>query len=208
MITEIKNIEEELDCRINIKFRPFKWGVNNEFWGVQIDNTITPLYCCNCENQLEYFYKLDGGRYGFVGIVKCNCGANINCNDSDNIVEYLDTTTTLNGNLIGKFNIDFVNLYQLNNNSFLKIKEYFNFDIYSEYHNQTIDLKEIIHRLEIEYRFHLSEVKQHTYEKINKLPFIVNKWLSILTWIEENPKKKIKLEKDVRSWWKKIFSKA
>ena len=77
MISEILTNEEEVECEIRIKVRTNRWGFNNEYWGIQIDNTITPLFCCYCNRQLEYFYKLDGSRYGQVGTVCCDCGAKI-----------------------------------------------------------------------------------------------------------------------------------
>ena len=205
MITEIKDIEEEIDCKINIRFRPDNWGLNNEFWGVQIDNSITPIYCCNCESQLDNFYRLHGGRYGYVGFVNCKCGAQIHCVDSDNIVEYLDTTTSVNGNTISKYYIDFVRLYQLDNISFLKVKEHFNFDIFSYYKNQTVDLKDIIYKLEKDFNCQPIKVNSNSADKFDKLPETVNKWLDILKMIEENTATNSTLPKAGRSWWQKLF---
>ena len=175
MIREIQNIDEEIDCKINIIFRPDKWGRNNEFWGVQIDNKITPIYCCNCKNQLDNFYKLHGGRYGVVGVVKCKCGAEIHCFDSDNIVEYLDTTTTIKDEIVGKYYIDFVKLYKLDNASFLKTCDYFNFNIFAEYNKQMVDLKDIIYKLEKEFDCKPNSLSLHSADKFDKLPRTVNK---------------------------------
>ena len=70
MITKILTDTDEQNCEIRIIVRADRWGFNNEFWGIQIDNTITPLFCCNCKTQLKNFYKLNGGRYGQVGTVE------------------------------------------------------------------------------------------------------------------------------------------
>ena len=180
MITEILNDTDELNCDIRIIVRADTWGLNNEFWGVQIDNTITPLYCCNCRKQLKNFYKLDGGRYGQVGTIICICGAEIHCTDSDNRVDYLDTLTTVRQTPIGKYYIDYTQTYKLDNHSFISIKEKVGFDIFNKYTNQTIDLKEIIAELEVEYNLRSDNGRQFNYDKFDHLPKIINKWYSIL----------------------------
>lgn len=180
MITEILTDDEERDCEIKIIVRPDKWGVDNEFWGVQIDNTITPLYCCNCKTQLKYFYKLNGGRYGQVGSVKCICEADIHCTDSDNIVEYLDTLTTIGKNPIGSYYLDFKKMYKLDNKSFLTIRDKVGLNIYQQYVNETIDLKIVVEELENKYGLKTDNSKDFTFEEIERLPKIINRWFRIL----------------------------
>ena len=182
MITEIKTIEEELDCEIKIKIRGDRWGANNENWGVQIHNEITPIYCCNCKKQLNNFYRLGGSRYGQVGFVKCKCGAEIHCVDSDNIVEYLDTTTIINNNMIGKYFIDFKSIYKLDNSSFLKIKDNLGFDIFKIYKNQTVDLRTIIEKIENEIQPELVKHHNHSSDILERLPMLINKWFDLLNY--------------------------
>ncbi|MFN0050337.1 MAG: hypothetical protein ACKVOU_14535 [Cytophagales bacterium] len=180
MISEILTDEEEQNCEIRIIVRADRWGFNKEFWGIQIDNTITPLYCCSCKTQLKNFYKLNGGRYGQVGTVKCTCEAEINCFDSDNIVEYLDTLTSIDQTLIDKCYIDYTKMYRLNNDSFITIRDKVGFDIYKKYSNQTIDLKQIVEDLELIYGLKYENYQDFRFDKIKQLPRIVNKWLTIL----------------------------
>lgn len=180
MITEILTDTDEQNCEIRIIVRADRWGFDNEFWGIQIDNTITPLYCCNCKTQLKSFYKLSGGRYGQVGTVECTCGAEIHWTDSDNIVEYLDTLTTVRQSPVDKYYIDFTKIYKLDNNSFIAIKEKLGFDVFKKYANQTIDLKAIIKELEVDYGISTDNDKRFTFDKFHHLPKTINKWFSIL----------------------------
>ena len=46
MITEIHTTDQEIEASIRLIVR-------GEEWGVQIDNHITPLFCCHCEKQLD-----------------------------------------------------------------------------------------------------------------------------------------------------------
>jgi hypothetical protein len=185
MITKINTLEEELNCQIRVIVRSDRWGFQNEFWGIQIDNTITPIFCCHCNKQLPDFYKLNGGRYGQVGSVMCNCGAEIHCSDSDNIVEYLETVTKIENRDVGTFRVDFIEQYQLDNNSFLKIKDCLGFDIFTMYCNQTIDLKNIISTIRNSVELREIKVKEHSNAKFEKLPQIINEWLSILDFAEK-----------------------
>lgn len=180
MITEIFTESEQQNCEIRIRVRSDKWGSNNEFWGIQIDNTITPLFCCNCKTQLSNFYKLSGGRYGQVGTVKCACGAEIHCFDSDNIVEYLDTSTSFKQNSIDKYHIDYTKMYKLENIYFSTIRDKVGFDIFHQYADQTIDLKKIIEELEVKYGLKTESELNFSFDKIERLPKTINKWLTIL----------------------------
>ncbi len=180
MITKILTDTDEQNCEIRIIVRADRWGFNNEFWGIQIDNTITPLFCCNCKTQLKNFYKLNGGRYGQVGTVECTCGAEIHCTDSDNIVEYLDTLTTVKRTTVDKYFIDFTKTYKLDNSSFVAIKDKVGFDIFRKYANQTIDLKEIIKELEVDYKICIDNNKKFSFDKFEHLPKTINKWFAIL----------------------------
>lgn len=180
MITEILSDTDEQNCEIRIIVRTDKWGFNNEFWGIQIDNTITPLYCCNCKTQLKSFYKLNGGRYGQVGTVVCTCGAEIHCTDSDNIVEFLDTLTTFRQTSVDKYYIDFTKIYKLDNSSFISIKEKIGFDVFKKYANQTIDLKAIVKELEVDYGISTDSDINITFDKFDQLPKTINKWFAIL----------------------------
>ena len=180
MITEILTDIDEQNCEIRVIVRIDRWGFNSEYWGVQIDNTITPLYCCNCKTQLKNFYKLNGGRYGQVGTIKCSCGADIHCTDGDNIVEYLDTLTTLGQTSIDKHYIDFTKMYKLDNNTFSTIRDKVGFDIYTKYANQSIDLKKIIDDLELNYGLKTENEQKFTFDKFEHLPKTINKWLTIL----------------------------
>jgi len=182
MITEIKTIEAELECEIKIIIRGDRWGANNENWGVQIDNKITPIYCCNCKKQLNNLYRLDGSRYGQVGFVACNCGAEIHCVDSDNIVEYIDTATIINDNAIGKYFIDFKSLYKLDNSSFLKIKDNYELDIFEIYKNQTVDLRIIIDKIEEKIQPDLVNHCNHSSDIFERLPMLINKWFDLLNY--------------------------
>ncbi|MGE5329472.1 MAG: hypothetical protein ACM3KR_08190 [Deltaproteobacteria bacterium] len=55
-----------------------------------IDVRLTPLYCTNCNKQLDGFYIIAGSRYGQIGSVDCcYCGTPICCGDNDHYVERL-----------------------------------------------------------------------------------------------------------------------
>ncbi|EKT3967409.1 hypothetical protein NTJ12_002497 [Flavobacterium psychrophilum] len=183
MITEIFTEEEEIKCEIKITFRSENHGSNNECNRIQIDNNITPLFCCNCKNQLTNFYKLNGSRYGQVGTIKCNCGAEIHCTDSDNIVEYLDTLTTVEQNQVGKYHIDYSRIYKLNNEIFSLIKDKTGFDVFKQYSNQNVELNVIVKELETKYVIEKS--REYSFENFKRLPVIINKWYSILETLEK-----------------------
>jgi hypothetical protein len=180
MITQLVTTEEELNCPINIIVRADRWGFDNEKWGIQIDNTITPLYCCNCHTQLPSFYQMQGSRYGQVGTVHCTCGADIHCTDGDNIVEYLDTMTNLGRNTVGNYHLDFVNMYKLHNDSFTAIRDKTGFNLFSQYAGQTVGLKSVLSELKTNYGLNGTLIKQHSFDQIIRLPQIVNEWLSVL----------------------------
>lgn len=180
MITALSTIEDELICPINIIVRNDRWGFENEKWGIQLDNTITPLYCSNCKTQLPLFYHLQGSRYGQVGTVECSCGAAIHCTDSDNIVEYLDTMTTIGPNAVGHYHMDFKTMYQLDNESFIVLKEKTGFDLFRQYGDQTVQLKTVLTELKTGYGIKASDCRTHSYDKLSRLPMVVNEWLSLL----------------------------
>ena len=173
MIIEILKADQEIDASIRLIVR-------GEEWGVQIDNHITPLYCCNCKKQLDKLYKLDGGRYGQVGTVNCKCGSEIHCVDSDNNVEYLDTTTTFENKIVGKNFIDFKQLYRLNNSSWTLLKENIGYDILSEDKNQEINLEDIINKTILNYNLTIDNSKRYSADKFDNLPTIINKWFGLL----------------------------
>ncbi len=148
--------------------------------GVQIDNHITVIFCCHCKTQLDNFYILDGGRYGQVGTVNCKCGAEIHCVDSDNIVEYLDTTTTFNDQLIGKYYIDFKNLYKLNTQTWTIIKEKTGYDIFIEHKAEQIELADVLEEIISKFSLEIDELKEYSSDKFYKLPELINKWFGLL----------------------------
>ena len=174
----IRTLDEEQKATITLDIRGGQWGV-------QIDNHVTPLFCCNCKTQLDNFYILDGGRYGQVGTVNCKCGAEIHCVDSDNIVEYLDTTTTYNNQLIGKYYIDFKELYKLNPRTWTIIKEKIGYDIFIEHKAERIELANVIEELISKFSFEVKNTKQYSSDKFDKLPKIINKWFGLLDTIEK-----------------------
>ena len=180
MIVKLDNEETELNCQILIHFRPDRWGPNNENWGIQINSKITPLYCCNCQNQLSNLFHIDGGRYGHVGTIKCSCEAEINCTDSDNIVEYLNTSSYFDEKKVGELLIDFKSLYQLNNESIQVISDEINMNIFEVFNGKRIDLEELVgfvienSQLKIQGDYSLPN------EKFTKLPKKVNNWLELL----------------------------
>ena len=174
----IRTLDEEQKATITLDIR-------GEQWGVQIDNHVTPLFCCNCKTQLDNFYILDGGRYGQVGTVNCKCGAEIHCVDSDNIVEYLDTTTTYNNQLIGQYYIDFKELYKLNPRTWTIIKEKIGYDIFIEHKAEKIELANVIEELISKFSFEVKNTKQYSSDKFDKLPKIINKWFGLLDTIEK-----------------------
>ncbi len=178
MITEILTVDQEEKATISI-------NVSEEQWQIQIDNHITPLYCCNCKMQLDNLYKLDGGRYGQVGTIFCKCGAEIHCVDSDNMVDYLDTTTIFENKIVGTYHIDFKQLYRLNNSNWALIKENIGYDIFNECQGQTMGLEEILN--EIIFRFDLTIDSSTNYNTSNfrKLPATINKWFGLLNLVEK-----------------------
>jgi hypothetical protein len=178
MITEILNEEQELDCDITVVVRSEPWALESEFGGIQVDNTITPLFCGACNTQLKSFYKLQGSRYGQVGSVRCHCGAEIYCSDSDSMVEYLETVTKVGDQLRGNYYIDFRKMYKIDSNQFSFLKDRIGFDIFDLYSKQRIDLKHIIEDIEIKYK--IEENVSHSFAVFGRLPKTINKWYSLL----------------------------
>jgi len=177
MITEIIIPDDETKTSISLIIR-------GENWGVQLDNHITPLYCCNCTKQLAKFYKLDGSRYGQVGSVNCECGAEIHCVDSDNIVEYLDTITTFQNRTIGKHKIDFKTTYRLSNTDWQFVKDKIGYDIFI-HKNQTLELDVVMDEIIQENKLIIDSTKQFTADKFNRLPLLINRWLCLLESIDK-----------------------
>jgi len=180
MINAIDTLTDEIKARIDIIVRSDRWGKDGQFWGIQIDIGITPLFCLNCNRQLEKFYQMNGGRYGYVGGVVCDCGAEIKCVDSDNIVEYLKTSTHLGEKVVGQYYIDYTKVYKLANEHLLQIKDFFGFDIFEEYKNKTVKLEEIVERLIYDYDCEISGEKVYAEEKFVRLPMLINQWFEIL----------------------------
>jgi len=178
MITEIPTPDKEIEANITLIVR-------GKEWGVQIDNHITPIYCCNCEKQLENLYKLEGGRYGQVGTVNCKCGSEIHCVDSDNIVEYLDTVTTFDNKIIAKYYIDFKQLYRLNNTSWALLKDKVGYNILNEHKDKTVNLEDVVHQIISKFNLAIDNSSQYSTDKFHKLPIIINKWLGLLNSVEK-----------------------
>jgi hypothetical protein len=199
MITAIITTDEELKAIIMLEVR-------GEQWGVQIDNHITPLYCCNCKKQLDNLYKLDGSRYGHVGTVTCQCGAEISCVDSDNIVEYLDTTTTFENEKIGSYYIDFKNIYRLNNSSWTFIKENIGYDILSEHKGQTVNLEDVINEISARFNLTVDNSVLYSSDRFNKLPIIINKWFTLLNSIDNTATNNVYKSWRLMAWLQKLFS--
>ncbi|PQQ66380.1 hypothetical protein [Acetivibrio saccincola] len=152
--------------------------------GVQIDVEITPLYCMNCNKQLEGFYKHDGSRYGQVGSVQCNhCDEEIRCVDHDNIVEEL---ITYSGNQ--KLVLDYYKLYKLENEVWNKIKEKTGYDLFQRYSNEEwVPLHNVMDEICTLCNVRLVEIPPYTYntsDKIKKFPYIANKWFALLHYLE------------------------
>lgn len=55
MITEILTENEEQNCEIRIIVRSDKWGFDNKFWGIQIDNTIHHYIVATVRHNLHLF---------------------------------------------------------------------------------------------------------------------------------------------------------
>jgi hypothetical protein len=142
---------------------------------------IIPLYCCNCKSQIDGLYELLGSRYGFVGTVKCACGADINIVDPDSHpTEFIDTSTTLNEQKIADFHIDFKKLYKLNDSTFELIEKGIGFNIAKACENHQVDLKEIINIMQNEYNIETDSSKDYYDLVFQVLPSDIKKWYGII----------------------------
>lgn len=173
-------IKEE-DCKINLKIR------EEDKWGVQIDVHLTPLYCLNCNNQLDGFFHHNGSRYGQVGSTICNhCGSEIFCTDSDNIVEYLNMYTQVKGTTFDntkKSILDYYKLYKLDKQNWIALKSKAGYDIFKRHKDECIPLDCVITEVCDENNIKLRYVQQEIPvidERIKRLPDIVNKWIVLL----------------------------
>jgi len=165
--------------------------VRGDHWGVQLDVEITPLYCMNCHQQLDGFFKFGDSRYGQIGTVKCNhCGADINCVDDDNIRERLMTYTGKS-----EFILVYSELYELDNEIWKVMKGKLGYDIIKKYQGETISLRKVIEEICEEYQIEPSSLEActtATSDKISRLPEVVNKWRSLRKYImglEDKPEK-------------------
>lgn len=163
--------------------------VRDENIGVQLDVEITPIYCMNCNKQLNGFYKHDGSRYGQVGTVMCNhCGTTIYCTDHDNIVESLNTFITKEATNDSEVVIDYYSLYSLEKDIWKFLKNRVDYDIYQIHRNQTVTLQEIIKEICEKYYIELRYIMNNeieTNEKFNCLPNVVNRWKKLIAYIEK-----------------------
>ena len=120
-------------------------------WGIVIDVEITPIYCLNCQKQLDGFFVIDGSRYGQVGAVVCeHCGAEIPCNDDDINVYRLLTynkekyVPSKADDSEGKLVLNYENLYKLDKQIWISLKEKIGYDIIERHMSSTISLKDVI----------------------------------------------------------------
>lgn len=180
MIKRIASKEQELGCKVLVKAYVKELDNNETVQQISIDNTITPLYCSICKKQLDGFYFLDGSRYGQVGSIKCSCGAEIHCTDSDNIVDYLKTFTYYDRVLYSRRTIDFTSLYRLNEESFALIKLKYGFDIFERYRNQTVDLATLIADIESTIQPESILHTNHSSGVFERLPSVINRWFDLL----------------------------
>jgi hypothetical protein len=82
----VKFTDQSNACnKVRIRFA----GVTEDknWYGIQPDIQIFPLYCNCCHKQQSEPYLHTGSRYGYVGTVQCEfCKSNIVVTDHDNIV--------------------------------------------------------------------------------------------------------------------------
>jgi hypothetical protein len=181
MIAKILTEKEEADCEIRVIFsKVLSHKGRHEIVRVKMDNRITPLYCFNCNLQLPHFYRMDGGRYGQVGTIRCGCGADIHCVDSDNIVEYLDTATWLGQDEVGKDVIDYAKMFKVDAKVFATIQEKLNVDVFLRYGGRSVDLKVIVEEFEDFLGCKADMRSNYVYGRYERLPAIANRWLTLL----------------------------
>jgi len=185
VIWKVNNIQQDFKGRSQeVDFGAELYIRNNS---VSIDVEITPLFCSHCMNQLDGMFVIEGTRYGHVGEVFCKCGAKINCVASDNLVQWIDSSTYINNQEYGiKRHFDFKESYRLNDTSWGLLNS-IGFDIYKEYSNQKINLSKLLFDLKL--KLNIEHIKNHTNTKkglgINKLPAIITDWVSLLEMIEK-----------------------
>lgn len=149
--------------------------------GVLIDSQITPIYCSYCEKQVNGLFHLQGSRYGNVGIVHCSCGSEIQCTDSDSIVEYIITDTYFNGQKCGSYHIDLKGLYKLDYQHWELIKKRTGFNMIKQYFNRTILLRQLLRELPRNGFFHIeSERKVKSDIVFTEVPKIITEWHQII----------------------------
>lgn len=158
--------------------------VRGERWGVQLDVTVTPLYCLSCKTQLSHMYFLGGSRYGYVGFVECDhCGAKINCVDSDNIVEFLRTYHEVGGDPSSEFKINYRELYRLENPIWSLVQDKTGFDIIHTHKDQEVVLaqvvEEICNRIDLDPSRLIGEIAGLD-TLFKRMPKIVTRWLLLL----------------------------
>ncbi|MGF9965679.1 hypothetical protein [Bacillus rhizoplanae] len=178
-IWKIDGIRKDYKGRKNEEEFNINLIIRNGNWGVQLDVEITPLFCMNCNKQLDGFFKHDGSRYGQVGTVICNnCGAKIDCIDHDNIVENLKTYTDRK-----EYIIDYYKLYKLEKEIWKVIKEKIGYDIFERHKDKKTTLQDVIKEICEEYCIELRDIPidiPQTDDRINVLPNIVNNWLMLI----------------------------
>lgn len=153
--------------------------IKNDRLDVRIDTRITPLYCHRCEAQVPGLFRLNGSRYGQVGSITCNCGAIITCVDSDNIVEWLDTITHVEGRELGRLRIDYYELYCLGSSSWELLREKTGFAVPETFNGRQTNLADIVSLLETRYQLK-QDSTIHTHPVFPILPAVVEKWMRLL----------------------------
>jgi hypothetical protein len=148
--------------------------VRNGAGSPSLDVSITPIYCMNCDRQLPHLYVHLGSRYGQVGTIHCEfCESAIHCTDGDNIVYELKTSGYV---------LNYLHLYQLEKDIWVKLKELHGYDITARHKDKTITLETVVEELSKEFKIPVTRSQQFTSHdgKITMFPNVVVKWFSIL----------------------------
>ncbi len=114
---------------------------------VNIDVQEYPIFCGICSSYFDKLRVHSGSRYGQGACLQCDCGAEINLRDGDNIVDWLGIYASKESEVASvKFN--FTELFSLQKKHFNLIKGALGYDIYKIRPNSEISLSELIWEIE------------------------------------------------------------
>jgi hypothetical protein len=115
-------------------------------WYYDIDVLVTPLVCAQ-SGELPDLYEIGASRYGFVGTVRCPCGAAVHGRDSDHTRDYLVLSTTVEGAEFPPRTLEYRELYRLGARTLDALREATGYSLIERHPGEWLPLGQLLEEI-------------------------------------------------------------